>query len=590
MSSSGAHVKTEDAFITAARATLQTLSPGVELRKYQKDGVFGFILPHERNGRGGILCDEMGLGKTWQIAASFMCNPMGRTLVLVPVAILSQWEEALRRFGLTVITVTNADTNFTQMGPSTQTKVFLATHSCLLKSEMHEFFCIPWDRVVVDEAHVLRNPEARMHANAMLLNAKIRWALTATPIQNQIDDLVSLALFVGAPHPQNTTEVCNLYVLRRTMQELEAQGEAFNIPELISRYQIFTLTKKETELYNTVSVKCTSAMTRMMRQRMACVHPGLAVKSLTKGRVCPEVVGSKISWLTTDIVQHQNTKNLVFCTWTPEIALIQATLTNAGMRVLVFDGSLDAVGREAVLNNFKLPEFNVLILQITCGSVGLNLQQATRVYIMSPSWNPTVEMQAIARTHRQGQTQQVTCTRLIARNTVEERCTMLQYQKAGLIDAATKDNMVRKRLLLHSDDLGFLAGNKGIAGYEELMDENSMARPKEKSMVPRKRRVLVVSDGEEENVKEVLNTSDPLLATVEPGMVAQSTPRCPSEPQLGLELPSEPVSVLQHAIESITAASSEGLKRARHGSRAKGRVNAVTESALDKSIRMAMSF
>ena len=66
---------------------------------------------------------------------------------------------------------------------------------------------------------------------------------------------------------------------------------------------------------------------------------------------------------------------------------------------------------------------------------GLNLTAAENVFLLDPWWNPAVEMQAIDRTHRIGQTKPVFAYRLVARDTVEERILELQAHKRALADA-----------------------------------------------------------------------------------------------------------------------------------------------------------
>lgn len=489
--------KADRKFTEGVDQLLGSMTSRVRLQTYQREGLHDFILKRERNLQGGILGDEMGLGKTYSMAAAIKCNPMGRTLILVPCSVLGQWEAALAVFNITVVTVNNADTSFPQAGLSDNIRVFLATHSCLVKRKMHAFFCSPWDRIVVDEAHVLRNPGALMNTNAMALTSRIRWALTATPIQNQIEDITSLARFVGAPNPDDALDVCNNHMMRRTAKKLEERYPALKLPPLTCRYEVVDLSVQERAVYTSISKKYKrSPMSCILRQRQACVHAGVAVSPITgKKRKASEIgslqnlVSTKIKFVLDDLnKQPKATKTLIFSTWTLEIDLIRTTLMKHGYGVLVFDGSLDAGKREAVLNNFKLPGFNVLILQITCGSVGLNLQHATRVYIMSPGWNPTTEMQAIARTHRQGQTQRVTCVRLVAKGTVEETVVYTQQRKSKLIDQATNDNTVASRMLLTDMDLGFLADGKGVSGLEALIEENGGTRRPALSLEPKKKR------------------------------------------------------------------------------------------------------
>lgn len=558
----------------------------VRLKPYQREGLHEFILPRERKAQGGIIADEMGLGKTYSIAAAIKCNPMGRTLVLVPCALLGQWEVALTDFGLTVVTVNNADTSFPQSGCSQNTRVFLATHSCLVKRQMHAFFCNQWDRIVVDEAHILRNPGALMNTNAMMLTGRVRWALTATPIQNQIEDILSLARFVGAPDPADAADVCANHMMRRTVRGLEHRFVASKLPPLRCKYETVELSTQERCAYDAITHRYRrDAMVCILRQRQACVHVGVAVAGQAKRRaseigVLQDLVSTKIRWVVQDLNRlTKTTKVLIFCTWTLEIDVIRSTLSKNGYSVLVFDGSLDAGRRQAVLNNFRLPGFNVLILQIACGSVGLNLQHATTVYIMSPGWNPTTEMQAIARTHRQGQTQSVTCTRLVAKDTVEESVMIAQQRKGRLIDQATNDDMVASRLLLTNEDLHFLDGGRGVA---ETVGEDAVPKQKRKRKAAQALDVLSTLDVSTLDVSTLSTT--PAAASTTPAAILTSSATQPSGPSMGSTVPA----TCSTSSAILTTAAASTARSARVGHTQVLRKKADT--ALTKSIRLAVLF
>ena len=93
---------------------------------------------------------------------------------------------------------------------------------------------------------------------------------------------------------------------------------------------------------------------------------------------------------------------------------IHKRLSDIEVPVLRIDGSVTGENRDKCIAEFKAGPVNaVLLIQIKAGGVGLNLQEATRVYITTPSWNPATELQAIGRAHRTGQLREVTVRRLV---------------------------------------------------------------------------------------------------------------------------------------------------------------------------------
>lgn len=206
------------------------------------------------------------------------------------------------------------------------------------------------------------------------------------------------------------------------------------------------------------------AMETIIRCRQAATHPSLFLQSIDKPRknkkiklinenVLPVEIpqsATKFSYLINDIkrVQEQTKdKCLIFCSWTNEMKLIQSELKSQGISSLLYDGKISQSNKEAVIYNFQWTTIPVLILQITCGNAGLNLQCASRVYIMSPHWNPCIELQAIGRAYRKGQTKTVKCIRLLMKGTVEDRCEDIQLNKLDLISSAMSDDSMLNRLV-----------------------------------------------------------------------------------------------------------------------------------------------
>ena len=123
---------------------------------------------------------------------------------------------------------------------------------------------------------------------------------------------------------------------------------------------------------------------------------------------------NKMQTLFRMIASHPKEKTLVFCQFVEEMNYIQRQLEDREYPVYRIDGSVDQQTRILMISEFKKASTNaVFVIQVKSGGQGLNLQEATRVYITAPSWNPATELQAIGRSHRTGQTQKVTVRKLV---------------------------------------------------------------------------------------------------------------------------------------------------------------------------------
>jgi len=149
----------------------------------------------------------------------------------------------------------------------------------------------------------------------------------------------------------------------------------------------------------------------------------------------------------------------VFCHFTEEITIVQEELIKCGVlpsKIQRIEGHVSSEDRNTRIKTFKeeTPEEGnaVLIMQIVTGSLGLNIQEATRIYILSPSWNPSTELQAIGRAHRTGQTKKVYIKRLIYENPSESINSIdlallnLQNRKAKLSSEILDDKRIETML------------------------------------------------------------------------------------------------------------------------------------------------
>ena len=408
---------------------------------YQHEGV-KWMLAREKDSKisGGFLCDEMGLGKTVQTIATMHLNPKPKTLIVVPKSIVSQWSQEITKFGPASWKVCAYD------GPkralTNDFNVCISPYSVLHDDALQN---IIWDRVILDEAHDIRNPRSKMFTECQALRSQIRWVLTGTPVFNSIKDFKTLCSFIGISGGDVNRyhdRIRKDYVIRRTKADLRVKMVSceFQNVEL-------EMTKPEKALYSVAYEEFTDTikyganmmviLEGLLRCRQICVWPQLYYNGIAKkeGRDDPEQwqgLTAKLEYLLKSLAEHPTEKTLIFTQFTGETNKIQSLLSGTH-QVFRLDGQTGTDNRDAVIEGFKKAKPGaIFIIQIKTGGVGLNLQCATRVYITHPAWNPATELQAIARAHRGGQTSVVHVKKLVyvGEDSVENEIVELQNAKS----------------------------------------------------------------------------------------------------------------------------------------------------------------
>ena len=438
------------------------------LRDEQMTAVKWMRAREESFPTGGILADDVGKGKTYVASGLIRDAPLWPTLVVVPKATIWDWIAVLNKVtGEQPCVIIRAD----HAACSKFSRLVVATHAAFSSREVRpELRDRKWGRVVVDEAHVIRNPDTLAHKALAALKAHAKWALTATPLQNGGADLLGLAHFIGVV-TDNADMVRADFLFRRT-------NSAEGAPALEVRSMRIPLALPgERELYDQVyasfvasstsdpvGTSRTQALEHMLRCRQVATHPATYHRSMAERKAPPAggqaesirhaalaeaasgTPSSKLNHLYADIDSHDE-KALVFCDWIDEMAVIAEFFESRNIECARYEGRLSVFEREDVLSSFRSPEGpRVLLIQMQCGSCGLNLQAATRVYIMRPQWNPAVEYQAIGRAHRSGQTRRVVVTRLLAEDTVDDVMARRQMDKLKSITGIIKDDAMMRML------------------------------------------------------------------------------------------------------------------------------------------------
>jgi non-specific serine/threonine protein kinase len=415
---------------------------GLEYKEYQNDGVNWCIEREKINAKyssGGIIADEMGLGKTITMIGTIICNFKMPNLIIVPVALLEQWREQIRKTtGHNPIIYQGGLKKILNKEQLEKIPIVITTYGNIVsdKKKDKKLQSIMWGRIICDEAHHLRNKKTQITKSVNELKSKITWLISGTPIQNHINDLYSLFNILKIPNKiyldtNGLQDIIKTIILKRTKKEVGINLPKLNINKKITDWKSKNEQKLSEEIHD--KLKFSNLKQKMIRRelllsilmyaRMICVYPYLIKKHLTK-LINDEIVSSeykdgindnsKIYMLIDTIIERKNNKNrkIIFANFHEEIIFIKNKLLENGFKVDYIDGTTSKNNRKEILKK----ELDVLILQIKTGNEGLNLQEYNEIYFITPDWNPKIEEQAIGRCYRMGQKKEVHVFKFIMNN------------------------------------------------------------------------------------------------------------------------------------------------------------------------------
>ena len=447
---------------------------------YQTSGV-RWMLSRELDDldpiRGGLLADEMGLGKTVQTIATILGNPSTLpTLIVCPKSLVKQWASEIHKFSGIIPLQLSATTINSKRGPSLDlirnANIIVTTYSALgrvRRESPNVLFRAIFHRIVLDEAHAIKNPKSNVHSTVMELRAHIKWCLTGTPVTRKKSDFRHIIQFIGVSDGQ-AKELRHKYTLRRTIEDIGRISDRLRLPQCEVKIHTVTFTEAERAMYDDLKnegrlrLKAYETVVDhennnmghivevIMRMRQMCVSPQMVFDGRHKeyddetkwtgGRA------SKLDALVNHIGdQMHESKTIIFTHWNGEAEMIvEALCEMGGIEVRRLCGNMTSEQRELAIQSFNSGPTSVLVCQIEVGGVGLNLQAATHIYINSPSWNASSELQAIGRAHRTGVKHRVSVTRLVVENTIEQYIHTKQNDKLGYAADILDDDRIRRKL------------------------------------------------------------------------------------------------------------------------------------------------
>lgn len=439
-----------------------------------------------------ILADEMGLGKTVSACAFlssvyFEFKARLPSLVLVPLSTLPNWmsEFALWAPELNVVDYHGSSKARTiirqyewhasnQNGSNKKTtsykfNVLLTTYEMVL-ADLSNLRGIPWEVLVVDEGHRLKNSSSKLFGSLNTFSFQHRVLLTGTPLQNNIGEMYNLLNFLqptSFPSLSSFEQKFNDLTTAEKVDELKKlvaphmlrrlkKDAMQNIPPKTERMVPVELTSIQAEYYRAMLTKNYQILRNMgkgvaqqsmlnivMQLRKVCNHPYLipgtepesgSLEFLHEMRI---KASAKLTLLHSmlKILHKEGHRVLIFSQMTKLLDILEDYLTiEFGPKTYErVDGSVSVADRQAAIARFNQDRSRFVFLLSTrsCG-LGINLATADTVIIYDSDFNPHADIQAMNRAHRIGQSNRLLVYRLVVRASVEERILQLAKKKLML--------------------------------------------------------------------------------------------------------------------------------------------------------------
>jgi SNF2 family DNA or RNA helicase len=442
-----------------------------ELRQYQEVG-FRWLKMLSHYQFGGILADEMGLGKTVQTISYLLSEKQEHqklnALIVAPASLTFNWQQEIKRFApsisATVISGTKEERE-AQMAQSADVRI---TSYASLRQDIDAYQALELSCLILDEAQMVKNSATKTAQALRSLEVPQRFALSGTPIENNLEELWSLFQMIMPgffPNKQkfkelSTQEIAKMikpFILRR-----DKKSVLHDLPQKLETNYYSVLTEEQKKIYlaylrqmreeiaqmDSTSFRKNriSILAGLTRLRQICCDPRLFVEDYEGSSGKLEQVKDLLL-----AAKENGRRVLLFSQFTSMLSIIEEELAQEGFESFYLRGSTPPQDRLTMVNAFNSGEKDVFLISLKAGGTGLNLTGADTVILYDLWWNPAVEEQAAGRAHRIGQKNVVEVWRMIAEGTIEERMDALQQEKRELFQKVIQGNETQLQQMTEED-------------------------------------------------------------------------------------------------------------------------------------------
>lgn len=476
-------LKTPEEFPVEVPSRLQA-----DLREYQKIG-FRWMKMLSHHHFGGILADDMGLGKTLQTISFLLSEKEDEVLklpalIVVPTSLIYNWEIECQKFApqLKVLVVSGSKEVRRDLLKNYEDYDIVITSYGSFRSDSLLYQKRHFQFLILDEAQTIKNSLTKTYASLKSLEVEQRFALTGTPIENNLEELWAIfELLMPGFFPNKTKfkkmtpkevgQMIRPFVLRRekktVLKDLPDKMEMNLYNELTDEQKVVYIANLENMQRQVLSMDSAtlskskiSILSGLTRLRQVCCDPSLFLNDYqgSSGKL------EQLKELMTT-AQESGRRVLIFSQFTTMLSKIKQELETMGLSTFYLHGRTPAKERIQMVEWFNEGQGDAFLVSLKAGGTGLNLTGADTVILYDLWWNPAVEEQAASRAHRIGQKKVVEVWRLITKGTIEEKIYQLQQDKKELFQKVISEEQEVALKRLTEEDIRQILSIGAEDGY-----------------------------------------------------------------------------------------------------------------------------
>jgi SNF2 family DNA or RNA helicase len=480
---------------TSARKSLTYINDDLDFYPHQIEGVRDLA-----KKKSFLLADEMGLGKSLQAltvaAIDFEMGYAKRFLCVVPASLKGNWHDEIGEHTSFKTMVLDG----TPKKRRDQLKEFEeeGCHGLIVNYEqviphLDELNALGFDIVIYDEAHYLKNPQAKRTKASQRLHAKRHFLLTGSPMLGHVDDLWSL-LYRIDPNMENYWHFRNRYCVFGGYKDKQIVGvknrdelyerlqkvmvrrlkeEVLDLPEKQRITIRLDLSPLQQELYDEVMeqmrlaapdptaaspMEIENALSRFLRLKQICGTPA-ALKFEDSEDRHPDQSAKldRAVEMVDEIVNENDEHVVVFTQFRAVLECMGDRLTKRGIDYELLHGDVPNAARVPTVNRWKAGKPKPILAMVQVAGVGLNMTAARKAIFLDKLFVPKLNEQAEDRLHRIGasKTQPIQIYELVMRKTIEQRVEQILKTKRQLFDDVVETDSWKKQLyaaLMEEDD------------------------------------------------------------------------------------------------------------------------------------------